>query len=124
MELVAAFVVLFVLVGMAALVLTVVGMWRVFTKADKPGWGVLIPIYNTVLMLEIVGRPIWWIILMFIPFVNLVISIIVVLDMAKVFGKGSGFGVGLLFLPFIFYPILGLGDAQYIGPGSAAVLEV
>ena len=58
----------------------------------------------------------WWLLLMFVPVVNVVIGIIVLLDLAKVFGKSSGFGVGLIFLAFIFIPILAFGDAQYLGP--------
>ncbi|MCA9100891.1 MAG: signal peptidase I, partial [Planctomycetales bacterium] len=84
-----------------------------FTKAGKPGWGALIPIYNVILLLQIAGRPIWWILLFLIPIVNLVIAVIVAIDIAKHFDKGTGFGLGLAFLGFIFYPILGFGDARY-----------
>ncbi len=91
-------------------------LWRIFVKAGKPGWAVIVPIYNILVELEIVGRPWWWLLLMFVPVVNVVIGIIVLLDLAKVFGKSSGFGVGLIFLAFIFIPILAFGDAQYLGP--------
>jgi hypothetical protein len=64
-------------------------------------------------MLEIAHRPIWWLILLFIPFVNIVVGIIIPLDIAKAFGKGAGFGLGLVFFPMIFYPILGFGKSQY-----------
>jgi hypothetical protein len=101
------------LVWLAILVLVIAGVWKVFTKAGKPGWGAIIPIYNVILLLEIAGRPIWWIILMFIPLVNLVVAIIVAIDVARNFGKGTGFGLGLALLGFIFYPILGFSDAQY-----------
>ncbi|MBN1326558.1 MAG: signal peptidase I, partial [Candidatus Cloacimonetes bacterium] len=84
-------------------------------KAGKPGWGCIIPIYNVILQMEIAGRPGWWFLLMFIPGVNIVISIIVLLDIAKAFGKGTGFGIGLILLGFIFFPILAFGDAKYIG---------
>ena len=94
----------------------IAGMWKTFVKAGKPGWAAIIPIYNVVVMLEIVGRPIWWIILMLIPCVGIVVQIIIYIDLAKSFGKGSGFGVGLALLPFIFLPILGFGDARYLGP--------
>ena len=101
------------LVCLAILVLVIAGVWKVFTKAGKPGWGAIIPIYNVILLLEIAGRPIWWIILMFIPLVNIVVAIIVAIDVARNFGKGTGFGLGLALLGFIFYPILGFSDAQY-----------
>lgn len=99
----------------AVIVLMLVSMWKVYVKAGKPGWACLIPVYNILVMLEIVGRPWWYLLLMFIPIVNIVISIMVTLDTARVFGKGSGFGIGLIFLPFIFYPILAFGDAKYQG---------
>jgi ABC-type sulfate transport system permease subunit len=99
----------------AVIAFLLVTMWKVYEKAGKPGWANLIPFYNLLVMLEIVGKPWWYLLLMFIPIVNIVISIMVTLDMAKVFGKGSGFGIGLIFLPFIFYPILAFGDAKYQG---------
>ncbi|MCC6123524.1 MAG: signal peptidase I [Pirellulales bacterium] len=101
------------IIWLLVMVLVIAGFWKTFTKAGKPGWGAIIPIYNVILLLEIAGRPIWWIILLFIPIVNLVVSIIVAIDVAKNFGKGTGFGLGLAFLGFIFYPILGFGDARY-----------
>ncbi len=105
-----------ILVQLAFAVLAIAGLWKTFSKAGKPGWGALIPIYNVILMLQIAGRPIWWIILWLIPIVNIVITFIVFFDIAKNFGKGAGFGVGLVFLGFIFFPILGFGDAEYVGP--------
>lgn len=103
-------------VQLAVLVLAVAGMWKVFEKAGKPGWGAIIPIYNIVLLLEIVGKPIWWIILLFIPCVGIVITLILFLELAKCFGKGAGYGIGLFLLGFIFFPMLGFGDAKYLGP--------
>ena len=109
---------LFPLLMLAMVVFVLASVWRVFTKAGKPGWASLIPIYNMVVMLEIVGRPIWWILLMFIPLVNMIVAFILMVDMAKAFGKGAGFGLGLFFLGFIFYPLLGFGDAQYEGAAA------
>jgi hypothetical protein len=106
------------LIELALAIVVLAGMWKVFTKAGKPGWGVLIPIYNLYLLIKIAGKPGWWLILMFIPIVNVVIGIIVAVAIAKAFGKGVGFALGLIFLGFIFYPILGFGDAQYQGPGG------
>ena len=97
----------------AFIVFMIVVMWKIFEKAGKPGWGVIIPIYNIILQLEIAGRPIWWIFLMFIPLVNTVIAIIIIFDYAKAFGKGTGFGLGMLFLPFIFFPILAFDSSEY-----------
>jgi hypothetical protein len=98
----------------------IAGMWKVFAKAGKPGWAAIVPIYNTIVMLEIVGRPIWWIVLLFIPFVNFVVWIIIALDLAKSYARSTGFGLGLIFLPFIFYLILGFGPATYVGPAAAS----
>lgn len=102
--------------GLIVAVIVIAGMWKMFVKAGKPGWAAIIPIYNTIVLLEIVGCPIWWIILLLVPCVNVVISLIVLIDLAKSFGKGTGFDIGLWLLSFIFFPILGFGDARYLGP--------
>lgn len=99
----------------------IAGFWKVFTKANQPGWAAIVPFYNIYIMLKIVGRPGWWLILCIIPLVNFIAFIILSIDMAKSFNKGTGFGVGLLFLGFIFYPILGFGDATYAGPSATAL---
>ncbi len=97
----------------------IVAMWKVYTKADRPGWAVIIPIYNIYVWCKIVGRPGWWVILLFIPIVNFVIDIILSIDLARSYGKGAGFGIGIFFLPIIFLPILGFGSATYEGPSAA-----
>jgi hypothetical protein len=98
----------------------IASIWKVFTKAGQPGWACIVPIYNLVVILQIAGKPIWWIILMLIPLVNLVVAFMVYIALAKNFGKGAGFGIGLVLLGFIFFPILGFGDARYLGPSAAA----
>ena len=103
------------IIGLLVAVLVIAGMWKVFTKAGKPGWASIIPIYNVVVLLQIAGKPIWWIVLLFIPIVNFVIAVMVMISLAKAFGKGTGFALGLLFLSPIFIPILGFSDAQYTG---------
>lgn len=103
------------LITLVILAVVLVGLWKVFTKAGEPGWACIVPIYNLIVLLKIAGRPMWWFILMLIPLVGLIVGIIVAIDVAKAFGKGTGFGIGLAFLPFVFYPILGFGDAQYGG---------
>src|SRR5215216_4241008 len=105
--------------GLLIALLLIVAMWKVFTKAGEPGWASIIPIYNLYIWCKIVGRPGWWILLMLIPLVNFIIMIILCIDLAKSFGKGAGFGLGLAFLGFIFLPILGFGSAQYQGPAAA-----
>lgn len=100
--------------------IVVIGLWKVFVKADEPGWAAIIPIYNIYIVLKIIGRPWWWLILMLIPFVNIVISIIVAIDLAKSFGKDAVYGIILLWLfNAIGFLLLGFGDAQYQGPAAA-----
>ena len=113
-----------IFVYLAIIVLVIAGFWCVFTKAGEAGWKSIIPIWNIIVLLRIVGRPVWWIVLLIIPLVNIVVSLIISLDLAKSFGKGNGFGVGLWLLGFIFVPILGFGSATYErgGPGGAAVM--
>ena len=104
---------LVLLAELAFLVLIIAGYWMTFTKAGEPGWASIIPIYNLIVLFRIGGKPWWWVLLLLIPLVNLVVGIIVSIDVAKNFGKGLGFAIGLAFLPMIFYPILGFGDARY-----------
>jgi hypothetical protein len=108
-----AFGLVFMLVCLAIVVLVIAGLWKVFTKAGKPGWAAIVPIYNVIVILQIAGKPIWWLILCLIPLVNLIVAILVGIGVAKNFGKGTGFGIGLALLGPIFYPILGFGDARY-----------
>ena len=100
-------------IALAVVCIVMAGLWMIFAKAGKPGWAVLIPIYNIVVMLEIIDKPIWWLLLFFIPCVNIIPSILVPIELANRFGQGAGFAVGLILLPVIFYPILGFGSAQY-----------
>jgi hypothetical protein len=108
------------IISLLIALLMIVAMWKVFTKAGQPGWASIIPIYNLYIWCKIVGRPWWWILLMLIPVVNFIILIILSIDLAKSFGKGAGFGIGLALLGIIFWPILGFGSAQYQGPAAGA----
>jgi|SRR5690625_239763 len=110
---------------LAIIVLLIAAQWKIFSKANKPGWACLIPIYNVIVLLEIIGKPWWWLLLMLIPYVNIIFSIWAINLLSKSFGKSEGFTVGLLLLSIVFYPILAFGDAKYIGPaGAANVSEV
>ena len=108
------------LVCLAIGVFVIACWWRLFTKAGKPGWASIIPIYNVFVMLDIAGKPAWWFILFLIPVVNFIVSILVIAGIATNFGKGGGFVVGMILLPIVFYPILAFGSAQYSKPAVAA----
>ena len=92
----------------------IIAQWKIYTKAGQPGWACLIPIYNIYILLKIIGKPWWWLILMFVPVANLIIAIWSTNLLSKRFGKDESFTIGLFLLPIIFYPILGFGKAEYI----------
>jgi hypothetical protein len=103
---------------LAIYVLWVLGMWCVFAKAGEDGWKAIIPIWNTIVLLRIVGRPVWWIILFIIPIVSFIVWIIVANDLSKSFARGVGTTIGLILLAPIFTMILGFGSAEYQGPAA------
>lgn len=94
-------------------IITIIGMWKVFEKANEAGWKSLIPIYNVYITLKIVGKPWWWLLLMLIPFLGIIWTFWASNLLAKSFKKDFGYTLGLVFLPFVFYPLLGFGDAHY-----------
>ncbi len=103
------------------LVLAIVAMWKIFTKANEAGWQAIVPIWNTLVLLKIVGRPWWWLLLMLIPLVNIIVWLVVAIDLGKSFAKDVVFSVVLLwFLSIIGMLVLGFGDAKYVGPGGKA----
>jgi len=95
--------------------LIIVALWVVFKKAGQAGWKSLVPIYNMYILLLIAGVPGWWLIMLFIPLVGLVFHLLAMLALAGKFGKGTLFGIGLFFLPIIFYPLLAFGGARHEG---------
>jgi hypothetical protein len=107
-----------ILFYVAIMVLMIASIWVVFTKAGKPGWAAIVPIYNIIIWLEIIGKPLWWFIMFLIPAVNFVFLIWAVNLFSKSFGKGVGYTLGLIFLPFIFLPLLAFGDATYTDPAG------
>ena len=108
------------IIYLAIVVLVIAGWWMIFTKAGEAGWKSLIPIWNILVLLRIVGREWWWIILFLIPFVGLIIWIIVALDLAKSFGRGTGFAIGLILFAPVWALILGFGSDTYQGPAGSA----
>jgi len=108
-----------VLMYLAVIVFEIAAAWKVYTKASQPGWAALIPIYNTYVLCKIAGRPGWWVLLFFVPFVNIVVAILVWNTISRSFGHGGGFTAGVILLPFIFIPILGFGSSEFAGAVSA-----
>jgi len=106
------------IVWLVVVVLMIAAMWKVFTKAGEPGWAAIVPIYNYVVLDKIAGRPGWWLLLWILlgPIAYIVISF----DIAKRFGKGAGFAIGLIVLPFLFWPMLAWGDAAYTAAPAMA----
>lgn len=115
----AAFLATYALILTIVAVIGIISMWKIFTKAGKPGWAAIIPIYNTVVLFQISGLSPWLLLIGLIPGLGQmalgIIGIIATFRLATAFGKGVGYGFGLLFLPIIFYPILAFGDAKYTG---------
>ena len=97
-------------------ILGIIAYWKVFVKAGQPGWKSLIPIYNIYILYKIAWGSGWKFLWMLVPLVNIVVTVIMSLKLARAFGKGTGFGVGLVLLQSIFMMILAFGDAQYTGP--------
>ncbi|NDC22242.1 signal peptidase I [bacterium] len=109
------------IVYLAVLILAIVSLWKMFSKANEAGWKSIVPIYNYITLLKIVGRPWWWIIGLIIPIVQLVVLVIISLDLAKSFGKSEVFGIfGLFLFGIVGYPMLAFGSAKYVGPGGAS----
>ncbi|MEO1290048.1 MAG: DUF5684 domain-containing protein [Chloroflexota bacterium] len=103
------------IVYLAVLIFLLAAFWKMFTKAGEPGIMAIIPIVNIFFLVKIAGKEWWWIILFFIPLVNIVAAFLVWKGIAENFGHGIGFALGLFFLSPIFVPILAFGDSRYIG---------
>ena len=94
-------------------IIVIASLWKIYKKAEKPGWGSLIPFYNYYLLCDIVYHKKILFLLLFVPIVGEIFMIVLMYRLAMAFGKGTGFGLGILFLPFIFLPILAFGNAEY-----------
>lgn len=101
------------IISFILMVVTFIAQWKVYKKAGKPGWAVLVPFYNVIVLLEIAELPIWYLVLYFIPFANIYVAFKVPIEVAHKFNKSTAFGVGLALFGFIFYMILGFGDSTY-----------
>ena len=97
-------------------IFNIICLWKVFTKAGKPGWAAIVPIYNIIVLLEITELPMWYIVLFFIPIANIVALFLIYIELAHRFGKSTGFGVGLVFLSPVFMALLAFDkNAVYQG---------
>ncbi|HPY94400.1 MAG TPA: DUF5684 domain-containing protein [Clostridia bacterium] len=114
---------LVIVLSLALSLVQLVALWKIFVKAGEPGWAAIVPIYNLYITFKIAWGSGWKFLLMLIPLVNVVVGIMLLFKLARSFGKGTGFGFGLLFLAPIFFPILGFGDARYQGPDGAQPLQ-
>ncbi|MFW5659158.1 MAG: DUF5684 domain-containing protein [Bacteroidota bacterium] len=131
------------IVTLALVVVMIAGLWKVFQKAGQPGWAAIVPFYNLYILVKVAKKPVSYFILLMvlslagnvfndpdmlwligiISLANLVVSGIVMVSLAQQFGKSAGYGIGLLLLPFIFLPMLGFGDAEYLDAETGMELE-
>ena len=130
-------IVVYLIIVLVLYILYIVGQWKVFTKAGEAGWKSIIPIYNMYILYKISWKTsMFWIMIALGVVIGIlqaiggvlavigsiasiavfVLSIISNLKLAKAYGQGIGFTIGLILLPFIFMPVLGLGSSQYVGP--------
>lgn len=109
-----------ILIYLAVIVVVIAGMWKTFEKGGIEGWWAIIPLANAYHLVKLSGKEWWWFLLLFVPCINIVAVIVVSLAVAERFGKTPAYGIGLWILPFIFYPILGFGDADYEGTAEFA----
>lgn len=98
-----------------AAVITCVILYKIFEKAGIPGWKALIPFYNMYVLYKITWGNGFMSLLLLIPIVDVIISIMTAIKLAKAYGKGTGFGVGIFFLPMIFEGIIAFDDSRYQG---------
>ncbi len=123
----------FILIYVVLYVVGALPMMGVFNKAGQPGWAAFVPFYNLWVLLKVVGRPTWWIWLFVVGAVlsvviigdilMIILWIILMVDLAKSFGKQGGFAVGLVLLGWIFMMILWLGQSTYLGPATQLSMQ-
>ncbi len=104
------------------IILHVAGLWKLFEKAGRPGWEALIPVYNFFIMIKLAGRPSWWIIWYFIPVINIIVGIGVVIDFVKCYGKFRFWEhAAAVVLSFVYFPLWGFDKTtKYLGQSATA----
>lgn len=101
--------------GLLFILILIASFWKVFEKAGEAGWKSLIPIYNLFVLLQIAGCPSWWLLMLFLPVVNIYFLVVMHIRLAEKFGKSALYGFALFLLGFIFFPLLAFGPATYGG---------
>ena len=104
-----------IILTLACIIIPIISMWKIFEKAGEPGWAALVPFMSQYKLCKISLGNGWLFLLAFLPLINFILAIMVAIKLSGAFGKGIGFVFGLIFLPFIFYMILGFGSATYLG---------
>ena len=105
--------VLIIVFSLILSIIMIISYWKILKKAGKPGWSILVPIYNIIVLIQISGLSMIYLLLLFIPIVQLYAYFKIMIEIAKKFNKSSGFGVGLSLLPVIFLPLLAFSDSTY-----------
>lgn len=104
---------------------TIVGLWKLFEKAGEQGWKVLIPVYNLYIWLKIIKKPMWWFVFLIIPFINVFVVLLMIVEIVKCFKK-YGLGaqaLGAVF-PFIYLPYLGFSTREtYLHPDKRPIIK-
>lgn len=106
---------IYYIIVLAVCVVMIIALWKVFTKAGEPGWAAIVPFYGNYVLFKVAMGNGWLFLLCLIPFVGAIVSLIALFKLATAFGKGAGFGIGMIFLSPIFLCILAFGDADYVG---------
>lgn len=105
--------------GLAIYLLYGFCLGKILEKAGKPLWTGFVPLYNWLMIIEVVGRPSWWIIGCLIPGVNVVFNILLYIDLAKSYGKDTGYGILLILFNFVMIPMMAFSDdVRYVGPSA------
>lgn len=94
-------------------ILLMISMYKIYRKAGRNGWEAFLPVYNIIVLLQIVELPLWYIVLFFIPIVNIYAVFKVFIELAHKFGKTTIFGIASVFFSVICMPILAFGSSQY-----------
>lgn len=90
----------------------IIGMWGIFRKAGHSGVKSIVPVYNYYVLMQIAGKPGWWCLLALVPVVGLATHLLAMLALAERFRRSAAFGIGLVLLPMIFFPLLAFGGAR------------